>query len=152
MNENVKVWADALRSGEFQQGTSYLSAIRPVNALSPMRLRHCCMGVGCMVAGIEGDPANGSHIVYGVSRDGRLPPAEFIVWLGLDSAPSVGTGGGHRLRLNLPHHAYPFRPSSGAGLAEDTLGWTWLDTMNDIYHLRFDQIADLIERFGVTNR
>ncbi|MEB0262874.1 hypothetical protein [Mucilaginibacter sp. 10I4] len=44
-------WVEALRSGEYKQGTGYLSFIYRDSA-SKVEIRYCCLGVACSMVGI----------------------------------------------------------------------------------------------------
>ncbi len=47
--EFKKKWVDALRSGEYQQGKGYLM----YRGGSNKKDEYCCLGVACVIAGIE---------------------------------------------------------------------------------------------------
>ncbi len=47
LNENVKLWVEALRSGEYKQTSTRLERLGTVNS-------YCCLGVACKVAEKEG--------------------------------------------------------------------------------------------------
>lgn len=76
MNENAQKWIAALRSGEFEQTTTYLTKDD----------RDCCLGVACKLFvaenpdGIAVVPVN-NHVTYG-GNDATLPDP-VREWLGL---------------------------------------------------------------------
>lgn len=87
MNEaNIRRWVDALRSGEFRQGTGALHTREGDKDL------YCCLGVACDLARADGalvDPkwryrAIDKMAYYGETGEGHLLPAEAAVWLGFD--------------------------------------------------------------------
>lgn len=71
--EARKLWAEALESGEFKQGTG---------SLHPTQDRYCCLGVLCVLAGRDGVQAEWRN------DDEDLPPV-VMSWVGL-SDPSGG--------------------------------------------------------------
>lgn len=58
--ERVRLLVDALRSGDYIQGQSYLKSFKDHVSLSPLphEVRHCCLGVACEVA-----KSNGADVV-----------------------------------------------------------------------------------------
>lgn len=112
-----QAWVDALRSGDYRQGRSYLQDDQG---------RFCCLGVACEVARqhgveVEVERSEHSHMVYDGSS--AYPPKQVKEWLGL-----VDAGG----RFNR-------------GTVEDCPTNT-LYGLNDNWGWTFDQIADAIER------
>ena len=92
MNKRVKgMWLDALRSGDYEQGTDALHRSG----------RFCCLGVLCELAHREGvverygGTRSGEEYRYGRSGEtGTLPP-EVREWAGLDRRnPRVVPPGG----------------------------------------------------------
>lgn len=74
LREDIKIkWLKALRSGEYEQTSGYLSKNN----------RYCCLGVLCELAAKEGvaekttDPY---YSYYGKEQDCRFLPAEVIDW------------------------------------------------------------------------
>lgn len=130
-----KQWIDALRSGNYKQGTQYLHR-RADNS-------YCCLGVACALAGTKAepkevrahrrDPATG-HVhdstivvtVFGANEANEaVLPADVMEWLGLlDNNPVIDFPNGDA-------------PRAGTSVAElNDKGWS------------FDQIADAIEAYG----
>ena len=79
--ENIRKWVEALRSGEYQQGTGYLQRDG----------QFCCLGVACELAGeskvqrLEAGTVD-KVIYYGESGgevSARLLPPATRLWLGL---------------------------------------------------------------------
>lgn len=141
MNENIRKWVDALRSGGFQQSTG---ALRKGDAF-------CCLGVACEVyrretgLGVwdastgqeEGVTAFEERPVTAFDEDGNLGvarnwetlPDQVATWLGLDADPGL-----------VPE------PSSGL------LAKTQASTLNDEYGYSFAALADAIERTFLAER
>src|SRR5688500_15014524 len=72
---NMRLWVDALRSGDYKQGRHYLQADG----------KFCCLGVACQVAVAAGVPLRVRKyadriVVYGDCQS-SLPP-EVTTWLG----------------------------------------------------------------------
>lgn len=127
---NVKLWVDALRSGEYRQGHGELTTLDTQNNI----LSNCCLGVACEVAlknGVEMtiENRNGRRRYDGNGTD--LPPA-VQRWLDM---PDADTGEyaayGRDVILSYdPNDDYHFMATT----ANDSAGWT------------FDQIANALER------
>lgn len=98
--EAVRLWLQALRSGEYQQGQSYLRRDD----------KYCCLGVACEVAIAHGIPVKKVEIGRGIisyvydDADGSNQMLLRVVaeWLGFDTAnqhywnnPVVWTEEGH---------------------------------------------------------
>lgn len=82
--ENVRKWVDALRSGEFKQGSSYLN----------LEETYCCLGVACEVAireGVQVERTICDCNVEGCCRSTRYDggdawlPKSVQKWLGVDN-------------------------------------------------------------------
>jgi hypothetical protein len=72
LNPNAQKWVDALRSGKFRQGESQLKIDDPDDP------RHCCLGVLCEVARVEG-------LDFGFLPDDSYLPETVMEWVGLKS-------------------------------------------------------------------
>lgn len=81
--DNLRLWVDALRSGEYKQGREQLH--------DPELNEWCCLGVACDVAVKNGVPLNID--AAGARFDGHTDylPQRVMDWLGIDSAdPELG--------------------------------------------------------------
>lgn len=102
-NEHKKRWVDALRSGNFSQGTGHLE-----NATYST---YCCLGVLCQL-GVESNACikktvEKQVITFGEDADWGLAPREIMLWAGLDSNdPTVVFEGEAQTltQLNDEHH------------------------------------------------
>lgn len=123
---NIKLWVDALRSGEFSQTQRAMHRAGPLALVGDDYLPagHCCLGVACEIAvknGLDLDDW---------SSAGYLP-YEAMDWLGFNSInPIIAQGP----TLGEPAHTGDIT----AAFANDALGWT------------FDQIADAVEKRFLT--
>lgn len=120
--ENIRKWVDALRSGEFKQGSS--------SNYQPSVNTHCCLGVACAVAVANGaSPTEFSGTTresHWAQRGGLIKPIR--EWLGIvEYDPPIAQDG-----------AYAVSKIS-ASYANDVLGWS------------FSQIADAIEKRYLTD-
>lgn len=118
-----KLWVDALRSGDYEQGTG---------ALRSSRDKFCCLGVLSDVAAKAGviPPPVLSTAGYDYSYDGNIVGLGLNVqaWAGLDDWNPV---------IDPGMFEYPDgedRSQATAWAANDHLGWS------------FDRIADAIEQ------
>lgn len=157
--EIAQKWADALRSGKYQQGQGDLSH---VNYMSGGRY-FCCLGVLCEVAVEEGvipppvSEGSTSSMVYG--RDGdtakALPPSEVVRWaFGVDPRPrennthyvNVGMHSGDHYNAgefwSVEPGDYKFNPRH---LTDGKDNEYFLSELNDTGAANFDTIADMVE-------
>lgn len=120
--ENIRLWVDALRSGEYEQ-TSHKLAKRDYLGDGKFgdKIKYCCLGVVCEVAiknGVEVDRKEvGGHIQF--DNHGAMLPRSVAVWLGFEAI----------------EHGDPVISVDGirATTANDTHGWT------------FERIAEALE-------
>jgi len=123
--EGIKLWVDALRSGQYEQGGG---------ALRPTPGQFCCLGVACEVAiqnginlvrvedGYKDPDRPGSHY------SGAMPEV-VVKWLGLEGDERQAAGD---LRMFLD-------PSDAESIC------TELAQFNDVWNLDFNKIAHIIE-------
>jgi hypothetical protein len=115
------LWVEALRSGEFKQTTSHLTA--EVDG----ELHCCCLGVACeIIRRVEGEhvltrEVSHEHVRY--DEQGSVLPVVVQKWLGF--ATSVGEYGPKQIGHSFRDYA--------------------LSSDNDSRNYTFDQIADVIE-------
>jgi hypothetical protein len=95
LNPNAQKWVDALRSGKYQQATSFLRNGD----------RFCCLGVACDISGI-GNWSGNSYVIKGYGSS-KLIPDEVQKWLGLrDNAGYIsGDPEGTHLAFENDHGA-----------------------------------------------
>lgn len=126
MREDVKKkWVAALRSGEYAQTRNYL-AVTEVVKDSLIKPGFCCLGVLCEVAiengvPLEVDTINSKSFGYKEydEMSGNLPPSvKKFAGINVESV------------LEVPYEGDIHN----------------LATLNDVYGLDFNQIADIIER------
>lgn len=116
--DKIRLWVDALRSGQYKQTDGGLR--RTVND----EKRYCCLGVACDVAIKDGldlkvrEFGGSLYDEFGEDEDGGHLPIEVQQWLGVTTAsPKVVFSGEVRE----------------------------LAVLNDDFKLDFNEIADLIE-------
>jgi hypothetical protein len=145
--ERVKLLVDALRSGEYEQGRSYL---RQDDSF-------CCLGVACEVARKNGLEGNWELSNYGagIQTFGNreyssiaVLPAAVIYWYGFD-------GEDPRLRLTSTGHCGHSRCRRPSSRSRAGRRWRSRRTArprtmtaaqaNDYYKLSFEEIADGFE-------
>lgn len=120
----IREWVDALRSGEYEQGTGQLSRDG----------EYCCLGVLCELAHKKGlldkdiDSLGSGNVIYtdGDDRDEMMPPVSIRRWAGIDDWTVE-------------------REDEDEDWVE-----TELAVLNDDNGYSFDEIADLIERNYLT--
>lgn len=117
MNEDVKkIWVDALRSGEYEQGTK---ALHRVNG---EQHSFCCLGVLCDIAekaGIVNSTLNSDSDLYAYNGIEAVLPVVVQEWAGINANPRVENADG----------------SISSAVA------VW----NDVRRASFVEIADMIE-------
>lgn len=129
IKERVRLLVDALRSGEYRQGTGALQRGG----------KFCCLGVACEVAlknGLivlrdPGDDDDGNGVEYSCPTDGDIPdssqgelPRGVVEWFGFDSVD--------------PSLMIPFEHTHNA---DEMLA----SELNDTYLFDFEQIAQCFE-------
>lgn len=74
--QNIKKWVEALESGRYKQGSSYLATIDN---------EYCCLGVACEVAIENGVPVQKKELENWYSYDSlsEFPPSIVMDWIGI---------------------------------------------------------------------
>ena len=130
MNPEIKtLWLEALRGGEYTQGSAYLRRRQDWAE----EFSYCCLGVLCDLAEKSGvvsgevrvEPWDAEVTYYGDDAAMNMLPLVVVEWAGLSN------NSGQLSRAV---------PVNDRGLAYDTL-WE----LNDSGNLSFDEIADVIE-------
>lgn len=123
--DNVRLWVDALRSGQYKQGDGYLQLIGTPNRL-------CCVGVACEVAiqnGVNLTKKDNGHSVTYMDPDGAMDrfrmPRLVQDWLDIHES-----GGGANVVADADGH----RRSD-----YDVI------SLNDSFGFTFENIADALE-------
>lgn len=170
-NERTQQIADALRSGQYQQGRSMLAQVIRRDPKGPAKVLYCCVGVMCeLTPGISKDNVNErlSGYIENVLADHRdISPEEN--WTEADVVVSEEE---LPLYYDGNHEMPPLRVHEWIGLSTTGLGISpplyldsgevtfgngapltevSLDMLNDTWQFAFDQIGDLIAYFGLTN-
>lgn len=130
---NLKVWTKALRDPDLMQVHGAL--VKDEN--EDGRIGYCCLGVGCVEAGMDVD-AEGEVIVLDGEMYGALPPTAFHIWLGLDRPG---------WKPEVTADIYPdwdFITRDGQEAYDVTCA-----NLNDEWNLTFVQIADILDYFGI---
>ena len=90
MNENAKLWVEALRSGEYEQGRGALCTIDEPK-------KNCCLGVACelYIRAYPGDLKITEGVGNRIDYDGHsaVLPEKVVAWLGLCTASGEYLGG-----------------------------------------------------------
>lgn len=128
----LREWVAALRSGSYQQGRERLHYVK--NSDEPEH-KFCCLGVLSKISGAEQcRVTSDGAFAYGEERNATFEPLEARQWLGLSDGDT----------LYIPCSLLDGRDSDPKALLTKPLF-----ELNDS-GFTFDQIADLIQRFGVT--
>lgn len=166
MNENTRLFVEALRSGYYKQAQEVLVKIGGTDANGEYydeAMAYCCLGVGSKLAGCEYGPDRGFRFTRPNRGDEEvwydtLPGQELFDWLGIDVKQNNNVGDeeplalwsdeGRDIHLDAKFKVYMFgKPSEqGAEVTEGYLEIT-LANLND-WGCTFPQIADMIEHFG----
>lgn len=128
MSDNIKKWTEALRSGEFEQATGTLETTILKDSENVQAF--CCLGVGCKIA----DPKDMWNWEV---KD--LPPDDFLRWLGI-------LGEYDWTETEDPLIDFPPLLAERSGIS---LRGLTCSSLNDRLGFNFEQIADLIDYFGV---
>lgn len=125
MNQDrLKLWLDALRSGEYKQSTRYLGTGDG----------YCCLGVLCEVAIKSGAPVKREQTAHGgvIRYDGlpAYPPTSVMIWLEHPTGEEV----------RVSHKTATGSLANEVAVAELNDSWRW----------NFNEIADALEAtYGV---
>lgn len=150
--ENLKVWTTDLRTTDANQAKGKL-AIGHIDDQGRLDADFCCLGRGCMAMGLKPNVAHYSEVIQ-FGRAVSLPPAEFHVWLGLyeteaEALPALqGPGGGRtefEVMIDWTDNSGEVIEFRDEGLAADC----GASGLNDAWDLTFDQIADVLDWFGI---
>lgn len=136
-HDNINKWVEFLRTTDLPQGQKRLRSEEG----------YCCLGIGCVVAGIEAVSDFDRH-AFGEHRCDSLAPYEFMEWLGISYDPEYSDQE-FDLVIDWPEEMTlrVSRYSSSDIQAEYSGVWT-LAKLNDS-GFTFAQIADVIEYFGI---
>lgn len=129
MNQQLALttWTTALRSREYEQTTGELCT-----TYSDGSRKYCCLGVACEAMGLTGDES-GQYL--GVNS---ILPFEVAAWLLGQGMAELGDA----VR----------DPMIALGTYTDRDGYAYMlrcTALNDEYHFTFEQIADLVDYFGI---
>lgn len=106
--EIVELWAQALESGEYDQGRGQLVIIDESGQPS----RYCCLGVLCDLAnkaGVESGPDDNKEYGWNFGANGATLPEVVIRWAGMNSTGGeYGVRPSHGLLLNDNDSGRPF--------------------------------------------
>lgn len=139
---NMQKWLDALRSGKFKQGRAFL-----VQRRGSGQFVHCCLGVGAEVMGCKrltysnSDTRAGFRFKSGQKL--RYPGVEFAEWLGISTRDTVKWSPVLNANQDQINSVVP--PN---GRYMGLSGLIPLSNLNDEGY-SFEEIADLIETFGI---
>lgn len=140
--ERVRLLVDALRSGQYVQGTNCLEQREAAGE----PLKHCCLGVACRVAMANGlDVSAGPvHSSFGVTAfDGEMYvlPKSVAEWYGfVDEKSAYEWNGVPRVYLTPDEQALYAVPNP-----IDVV------SLNDTIHMDFEDIAKAFERTYLTD-
>lgn len=121
---NMKLWVDALESGQYKQGSQLLR----------FNDEYCCLGVACEVAikhGVTIDTYQDSEGIFNYNEDSELLPGIVAKWLF-----KIPEGS------KVPNNIYI--EDTGEGLEGTYLSAT---SANDDSELDFSEIASLVREY-----
>lgn len=171
--QNMRLWVDALRSGEFEQGTGHLAYCEITRGhLGTQETRgpvkRCCLGVATEVAmrnGVQastGEVAGVHNVIFEYDGQRDFLPTAVIRWLGLDSGDYPESDGNPNLEIILPNGNSVTAPAAALndGEVEYETGVDDFELVEDengdqaklqikrryLPGLTFAEIADAIER------
>lgn len=150
--DNIKRWTNELRVTDLPQAKAMLAVLRvedsgDSDARPENTVGYCCLGIGCLVAGIDSSKVDRlgldeQVLIEYLTFDGedRLAPTSFAAWLGF----GWGSDGWMTSKIQTLVLAAPeLRLLDGDRLDSP------LTILNDNWDLTFPQIADCIDYFGV---
>lgn len=161
-DEHLKQWTNKLRSGTIPQANGVLA--KPTDS---DQMAMCCLGVGCAEMGYEVIPKAGEFAFLDPDEPGRsydaLPPMKFHAWLGLLSEESQENWAD----LTMTGDVFIDWPEGMAFIGEVIESDTGANAVHPVdaneaevggcaelndHGFTFEQIADLVDYFGVRAR
>lgn len=129
--ELIKQWVEALRSGKYKQGRK---------ALRNRNDEFCCLGVLCDISKntlnldweLDSNEVCESEI-YTMERNGGVLPDKVWEYLGREATD-------YKVQISITNSKLPSLVTKGCPSR-----YLYLVTLNDVYKLSFEQIADIIE-------
>lgn len=148
MNDNLSVWLETLKSGEYQQTTGRLSTINEDGTQT-----FCCLGVACDLALKAGLDLNvetsedDDSVLY--NEEGGILPKLVRQWLGVnDMNPMISIENSHFDPTLKFESAYSELHDLYQQVSPRYLVHDRVTQLNDDYGLTFEQIAQLVEYAG----
>lgn len=134
-NEKVKEWIEALRSGNYKQGTAELRTIDP----DGQGACYCCLGVLCDINSDLGEWDG--HTFVSVEDDGDCA----ILPLSVSQHLDIPTDG-FKFEVDVLNDFFPEHVVDSAvrDMGDNVTGWANLVALNDS-GATFEQIAELLE-------
>lgn len=126
--EAMRLWVQALRSGDYEQTKGNLKVINKQTG----QASYCCLGVACEVflkavgqmVTINDDEVGTDRVLVSFDGNPSVLPDKVVTWLGVPNDNPLISTSNERLR----------QPSVSAIQANDSRGWD------------FNQIADALEK------
>lgn len=129
--ELVKQWVEALRSGKYKQGRQ---------ALRNKDEEYCCLGVLCDISkkdlGTDWEPdidEDGDFEIYAMEKNAGVLPDKVWEYLGKEATD-------YKVQISTTNSKLPDFVTNDCPSR-----YLYLITLNDVYKLSFEQIADIIE-------
>lgn len=151
-------WTETLRTTTAEQTSSRLTEMEDgMDGTVSRTLRHCCIGVACMVSGLAPKFTGVSNVIdravlgtearYGKANVSKYAPVETHKWLGtvaLDAEPKWSESD---IFIDWPRggEGYEDREGEGSGAILQPSA----ADLNDALGFTFKQIADVVDYFGV---
>jgi hypothetical protein len=140
--ERLRLWADALRSGEYEQAQFALREPLGFFDDEPQRYGYCCLGVACEVAFRNGLVMDVDVYESGDDHDAySVMPKEVAEWFGIYE----NVDGTNRREFN-PYLVDREEVNSVDPDADLGLPPVWASELNDDYAWTFNQIADAVDK------
>ncbi len=130
-----KLWVNALRSGEYRQGSGHLKKLK--HKADKTEIQHCCFGVLCEVLAKE---LPESALTFGISIFNS--EIRIVDIYGHDSAGMISNQMTYFLKLHQKVHNAPVNAPVGA---DTDVAAYWFTDVNDKALMDFNAIADWID-------
>lgn len=151
--DNMRKWTARLRTPGLKQARTVLATV-PTDDSDIDDAAFCCLGVGCVEAGIPVRAYPVEHPTedegWCLSFDGavEMAPTSLHTWLGVRPQNEDSED----VFLDIPEgwcYVKDFEVQGGDQMVKDLAAYSGASSLNDDLHLSFSAIADMVDYFGV---
>lgn len=142
--ERLRLWSEALRSGEYLQTKDILRTTPVPGDTTADKFAYCCLGVACEVA-----IKNGLTLDFDPYEHFQTLPGPVAEWFGITSEDGAVNHSEYTDENDDPVMEYNPSLASAEEVGKDPLTYPegmWASALNDDEDWNFIQIADAVDR------